>query len=207
MKPQLAFYFDASSCSGCKTCQVACKDKHNSPLAVRWRRVYEVCGGNWKARGTAWIPDLVAWHMSLACNHCADPICLHACPNRAIEKNGQGLVLIRYERCMGCRYCEWICPYGALQFDREKRVMTKCSFCADYLEEGKAPSCVSACPMRALDYGWLDELEAKYGHEKEAFPLPPASYTQPALVITPHRDAQRAKNIALRIANKEEVKS
>ncbi len=203
---QLAFYFDASGCSGCKTCQVACKDKHNSPMGVRWRRVYEVCGGDWKKEGNAWIPGVYAYHISLACNHCEDPICMDACPNKAIVKKENGVVLIDYDRCMGCKYCEWTCPYGALQFDPEKRVMTKCTLCADYLEDGKAPSCVAACPMRVLHYGDLEDLEAKHGKYNEGFPLPKEKYTKPALVITPHRDAPKAQDILLQIANKEEVK-
>ncbi len=203
---QLAFYFDASSCSGCKTCQVACKDKHDSPLAVRWRRVYEVCGGDWVKDGPAWIPNIYSYHMSLACNHCQEPVCLDACPNKAMVKDEKGVVHIDYDRCMGCKYCEYTCPYGALQFDKHKKVMTKCNFCADYLAEGKPPSCVAACPMRALDYGELEELERRHGKQNEIFPLPKEKYTKPAIVITPHRDVRKPGTHELQIANKEEVK-
>ncbi len=204
---QLAFHIDASACSGCKTCQVACKDKHNSPLGVRWRRVYEVCGGGWIKKGAAWVQNLQAYHLSMACNHCQDPICMHACPNKAIRKNQHGLVLINYDRCMGCRYCEWTCPYGALQFDPEQKIMTKCSFCADYLDEGKPPSCVSACPMRVLNYGELDELEKQYGKNRYDFPLPEPHHTKPALIITSHKDAEKSKGNKMTIANTEEVRS
>ena len=203
---QLAFYFDASACSGCKTCQVACKDKHNSPVGVRWRRVYEVCGGGWTKMGEAWKQNLSAYNLSMACNHCQDPICMHRCPNKAIVKNGQGVVLINYDRCMGCRYCEMACPYGALQFDAVQKVMTKCSFCADYLEEDKPPSCISSCPMRALDFGDLEELEQRHGKNNEGFPLPDEHYTQPALVITSHQKAGKLNRKAYKIINKEEVK-
>ncbi len=202
---QLAFYFDSSSCSGCKTCQVACKDKHNSPLGVRWRRVYEVCGGDWIKQGEAWTHNISAYHVSMACNHCKDPVCMHSCPNKAIVKDGQGIVLINYDRCMGCKYCEWTCPYGALQFDNEQKVMTKCTLCADYIEEGKPPACVSACPMRVLDFGLLEDLELKYGAGNEYFPLPENRFTNPALVVKPHRDSRKSGNRDLKIANKEEV--
>ncbi len=204
---QLAFYFDASGCSGCKTCQVACKDKYNSPLAVRWRRVYEVCGGDWVKSGNAWIPNIYAYNISMACNHCEDPICKDSCPNRAIIKNESGVVLINYDRCMGCRYCEWTCPYGALQFDPGKKVMTKCTFCADYLDEGKPPACVSACPMRVLDFGELDQLHQRHGTFDEQFPLPQPHFTKPALVIRPHRDGRKSGNREMKIANQEEVTS
>ncbi len=203
----MAFFFDAASCSGCKTCQVACKDKHNSPMGVRWRRIYEVSGGDWIAEGKAWRPTVFSYHLSLACNHCKEPTCMKACPNKAIVKNGQGLVLIHEERCMGCRYCEWTCPYDALQFDPNKKVMTKCTLCADYLEEGKPPSCVAACPMRVLDYGELETLEKKHGIKtNELFPLPEARHTQPALVLKPHPTSRKTGSPEAHIANREEVK-
>ncbi len=202
---QLAFYFDASGCSGCKTCQVACKDKYDAPMAVRWRRVYEVCGGDWIKKGQAWISNIQSYNVSMACNHCEEPVCMHSCPNKAITKNEQGIVLINYDRCMGCRYCEFTCPYGALQFDSSKKVMTKCTFCADYLEEGKPPSCVAACPMRVLDFGEKEELEARYGKNGEFFPLPEERFTKPALVVTPHNHSRKAGNTEFQIANKEEV--
>ncbi|MFO7997974.1 MAG: DMSO/selenate family reductase complex B subunit [Bacteroidales bacterium] len=206
MTKQLAFFFDASSCSGCKTCQVACKDKHDAPMGVRWRRVYEVCGGAWKQQGKAWIPELFAYHMSVACNHCEDPVCAKSCPNKAIVKQDNGVVLIDPDKCMGCKYCEWTCPYGALQFDSLKKVMTKCTFCADYLEQGKPPACVSACPMRALEFGELEELERRHGKNKEIYPFPEAFHTQPAVVVKPHPTAKNIEKHKPEIANKEEVR-
>lgn len=75
MPPQYAFYFDSSSCSGYKACQIACKDKHGLRVGILWRRVYEVTGGGWEQRGAAWIHDVFAYNVSLACNHCQRPIC------------------------------------------------------------------------------------------------------------------------------------
>ena len=207
MAKQLAFYFDASACSGCKTCQVACKDKHDSPMGIRWRRVYEVCGGEWKQQGKAWVPDLIAYHMSVACNHCENPVCASSCPNKAIVKREDGVVLIDHNRCMGCKYCEMSCPYGALHFDPDRKVMTKCTFCADYLEQGKPPSCVSACPMRVLDFGELEALERKHGTNKEVYPFPEAVYTGPAVVIKPHPTTKGKEKHKPLIANKEEVRT
>lgn len=203
---QMAFYFDSSACSGCKTCQVACKDKYDLAAGVLWRRVYEVCGGDWIRRGNAWLPNILSYHVSLACNHCEEAICIETCPNTAIVKDEKGIVLIDQDRCMGCRYCEWSCPYGALQFDSNNRVMTKCTFCADYIEEGKDPACITACPMRAMDYGELEQLREKYGNNSDIYPLPDSTYTGPAIVVTPHRDSRIAGNRELRIINREEVK-
>ncbi|RPI20928.1 MAG: 4Fe-4S ferredoxin, partial [Chloroflexota bacterium] len=85
MTTQFAFYFDSRACSGCKTCQVACKDRHNLPTGVLWRRVYEVSGGSWTQMGSAWLPGVFAYHLSLSCNHCENPACLQGCPSRAIS--------------------------------------------------------------------------------------------------------------------------
>ncbi len=116
-----------------------------------------------------------------------------------------GLVLIKEERCMGCRYCEWACPYGALQLDKKTGTITKCTLCNDYLEEGKPPACVSACPMRVLETGDLEELKARYGKHETVSPLPPEHYTQPAIVVKPHQHAKQ--RTGLHIINKEEVKN
>ncbi|MBW6496879.1 MAG: dimethylsulfoxide reductase subunit B [Bacteroidales bacterium] len=203
---QLGFFFDASACSGCKTCQVACKDKNDSPMGVRWRRVYEVSGGEWVQQGPAWVQDIFSWNVSMACNHCIDPICLKSCPNNAITKNEMGLVLIDPNKCMGCKYCEWTCPYGALQFDNERKVMSKCDFCADYLEQGKPPACVAACPMRVIDFGELEELRKRHGSQNEVFPLPQKTFTDPALVVKPHPGTKKAEKHSPHIANIEEVR-
>ena len=204
---QLAFYFDAASCSGCKTCQVACKDKHNLPMGIRWRRVYEICGGDWKQEGKIWMQNIHSFHVSLACNHCREPICLEVCPNRAITKNSRGIVEIDPLRCMGCRYCEMSCPYGALQYDKESRLMTKGNLCLDYLEMGQLPSCVAACPMRALDIGELEELRAKYPDAIDnIFPLPASHHTLPSVLVKAHPHALTKEGPGLQINNTEEVR-
>jgi len=205
MAKQKAFYFDSSRCSGCKTCQIACKDKHNLNNSIKWRKVYEVCGGDWVQNAQTWISNLGAYNVSLSCNHCQDPICMKSCPNKAIYKTEEGVVLIDESKCMGCQYCEWACPYDALTLDKETGVMTKCTMCYDYLEEGKEPACVAACPMRVLEIGDLDELERKYGKHANVYPLPPVHHTRPSIVINEHPSAQRSKN--WKIINQEEVKN
>ena len=213
---QLAFYLDASACTGCKACQVACKDHNGLPVGLLWRRVYEVSGGGWRHEGAAWVHDVFAYHLSLACNHCERPACLEVCPAGAIRKRADGIVLIDPEKCIGCRYCAWACPYGAPQYDAATGRMTKCTFCVEEIDAGRPPACVAACPMRALDYGERAELEARHAPRtgevgavrepplppgKAAVPLPDDSLTRPALLIRPHRDAQRAGGVA----NREEV--
>jgi DMSO reductase iron-sulfur subunit len=189
-----AFTFDASACSGCKTCQEACKDKNNLPVGILWRRVIEVSGGEWYTAGSAWENSVFAYNLSLACNHCEHPKCAGVCPVDAYSVRPDGIVLIDAFRCMGCGYCAWACPYSAPQYDPERGIMTKCDFCYDYLDAGVPPSCVAACPLRILDYGTTEKPELLHQGRnlwqlpanEHPYPLPNYSRTEPHLVIKPH---------------------
>lgn len=194
MAKQLAFYFDSSTCIGCKACQVACQDKNNLSADIMWRRVFRYGGGNWvQTSSSVVVPNnLFRYFVSISCQHCQNPACVDVCPTTAMHKDENGVVSVDSEKCIGCRYCEWACPYGAPHFDEAVGIMTKCNFCQDLLAEGGAPACVEACVMRALDFGELEELKAKYGSLDAIEPLPSGEYTQPALVITPHRHAELA---------------
>jgi anaerobic dimethyl sulfoxide reductase subunit B (iron-sulfur subunit) len=205
MVSQYAFFFDASACTGCKACQIACKDRNDLGPGLLWRRVYEVAGGSWEKRGQAWVPSVVAYNISMACNHCQNPVCALACPVKAIGKRDDGIVLIETTRCIGCRYCEWACPYTAIRFNATSNTVSKCHFCYDALDRGEPPACVAACPGRALDFGDLDDLRKKYGNVRQTFPLPDPSQAEPALVIRPHRDAEKAAGRGADVANWEEV--
>jgi len=201
-----AFYLDTNSCSGCKACQVACKDKHSLEAGILWRRVYEIAGGGWRRVGDAWESTVFAYNLSLACNHCAKPICVEVCPTQAISQREDGIVLINEKICTGCRYCSWACPYGAPQYNTAAGKMTKCTFCVDNLDAGLPPACVAACPMRALDFGDRADLEIKYGKAAAFYPLPAAGLTDPSLVLTPPNDAFKAQSEPACIVNWEEVR-
>ena len=205
MTKQYGFYLDTSSCTGCKACQIACKDKNTLPVGILWRRVVEVQGGEWLPRGNAWITNVFAYNVSSACMHCEQPICTEVCPTKAMSQRKDGIVTVNAKRCMGCRYCEKACPYGAPQFDHSRGVMTKCNFCFDLIDSGKPPACVAACQMRVLHFGNLDELQAKFGTLNEIYPLPEATLTLPSLVVTAHKDAVCGEKKGAHIANPEEI--
>ena len=100
MAKQLAFYFNASACTGCHVCQaLPCQDKNGLPFATRWRRVYQYGGGGWipdPNDKTLMLPnDVFVTTVSTACMHCQDPICLKvSCPAEAISNRDDGVVLI-----------------------------------------------------------------------------------------------------------------
>jgi anaerobic dimethyl sulfoxide reductase subunit B (iron-sulfur subunit) len=205
------FIFDASACSGCKTCQEACKDKNGLPVGVLWRRVIEVSGGKWQSAGSAWENSVFAYNLTLACNHCRHPKCAGVCPTDAYTVRPDGIVLLDSSRCMGCGYCAWACPYGAPQYDGEQGIMTKCNFCYDNLDAGLPPTCVAACPLRVLDYGTIEELRnIKEGRNlwqlpaiEHPFPLPKYSRTEPRLVIKPHPGMK--STLEKKVSNWEEI--
>lgn len=212
-----AFTFDASACSGCKACQVACKDKNQLPLGVLWRRVYEVSGGSWQQYGDAWVTDVFAYNLTVACNHCAHPKCAGVCPTDAYVVRADGIVYIDVSKCIGCGYCNWACPYAAPQYNWQAGYMTKCDFCYDNIDAGLPPACVAACPMRVLDFMEIGEQGVKaldrpllssnlweVPASEHPFPLPDYSRTQPHLAIKPHN----AMNNKLEkvVSNREEIR-
>jgi anaerobic dimethyl sulfoxide reductase subunit B (iron-sulfur subunit) len=206
MAKQLAFSVDINNCIGCKTCQVACKDKNNLPNGVSWRRVFQYEGGEWIDQGGQMAPSNVyAYSVSAACMHCQDTICTQVCPTTAITKNADGIVTIDPDHCIGCRYCSWACPYGAPQFDVSRGVMTKCDMCADLVAKGERPVCVEACPQRAIDFGPLDELQKKYGSFAAPAPLPDPSITKPSVVYKPSRMTKSSGDISGHLMNLEEL--
>ena len=209
-----AFSFDASSCSGCKACQEACKDKNNLPVGVIWRRVIEVSGGEWYRTGGSWENNVFAYHLSLACNHCRYPKCAGVCPTDAFSVRADGVVLLDSSKCMGCGYCAWACPYGAPQYNASKGVMTKCDFCYDNLDTGQPPACVSACPLRVLDFEPTEDPDDKKKSlialwkipaNEHPFPLASYSRTEPRLSNKRHPGMDSA--LGKTVANFEEIQT
>lgn len=190
MSGQLGFYFQQDRCIGCFTCQIACKDKNNLPIGQNFRRVYEFAGGGYSHARKGLVNDVYAYWLSMSCNHCANPACVKSCPTGAMKKSGDnGIVLIDQARCIGCRRCIAVCPYGAPQFNPQTGKTGKCDMCQDLLAKGEKPVCVTGCPMRVLDQGNLDELKKKYQGVDQIKGIPEPK-TKPSLVIKSHRSAK-----------------
>lgn len=140
--PRSGFLLDLGRCVGCSACVLACRLENGWSSENPWRRVLPL---NLRRR-----PGGPTYFLSVACHHCENPACLTACPSRAYEKRADGIVIHHEERCIGCRYCEMACPFGAPRYDTAKGVMTKCHFCHHRLDAGDQPACVAACPTEAL---------------------------------------------------------
>lgn len=167
---QHGFHFNASNCIACHACESACSEKNDLPSHLAYRHVGTIEGGSY--------PDVTRINISMACNHCEDPVCLKGCPTRAYTKYLEyGAVLQDPEICFGCGYCTWVCPYNAPQLDTQKGHVQKCNMCIDRLEVGLKPACVDACLGNALDFGVIDETPKKQQEIKLTIP----SFTDPSI--------------------------
>lgn len=170
---QHGFFFTADNCIGCHACESACSEKNDNPAHLSFRSVGYVEGGSY--------PDYKRMNISMACNHCDDPVCLKGCPTRAYTKHVEyGAVLQDPETCFGCGYCTWVCPYNAPQLDPVKGQVSKCNMCVDRLEVGLKPACVSACVGNALDFGVIENTPQNREQCKTSIPgFPDPEITQP----------------------------
>jgi Fe-S-cluster-containing dehydrogenase component len=179
-QPRWAMAIDLGKCmrdEGCTLCSSACHRVHNVPAipdpkhAVKWI---------WKERREKIFPTesapapLEGAALPVFCNHCDNPPCTRTCPTGATWKRADGIVMMDFHRCIGCRYCMAACPYGSRSFNwvdpkpfvhpvnpgfptRTRGVVEKCNFCEERLALGKSPLCVEACPDGALIFGDLKD--------------------------------------------------
>lgn len=138
------FLLDLHRCVGCSACVLACRIENGRADTAAWRRVLSL--------NLARRPGGPTYSLSVACHHCDAPACLQGCPARAFEKRPDGIVLHREDLCIGCRYCEMTCPFGAPQYDAAQGVVSKCHLCAHRVDAGREPACVVACPTGALQF-------------------------------------------------------
>ncbi len=181
-----AMVVDLAACHehpGCTRCIEACDRAHNVPkIADRKHEIKwiwkEPFGHAFPSQGSRYLPeDLAEKPALLLCNHCDNPPCVRVCPTQATWKREDGVVMMDWHRCIGCRYCIAACPYGSRSFNwvdprqyldevnpdfptRTRGVVEKCNFCEERLAEGRIPACVEACPCGALHFGDLDDPES-----------------------------------------------
>jgi anaerobic dimethyl sulfoxide reductase subunit B len=176
---QYGFFVDLSRCIGCNGCVIACKQWHDlSPGPVKWMRVHQ-----WEK---AVFPNTRIHFLPIMCYHCEVPVCVKACPGKAIHKEDKyGAVLVDASKCRGTRRCWKACPYGTPQFEGDTSGvrMSKCNMCIDRLDSGLKPICVLSCSMRALEFGPMDELGKKYGNVRRAEEMPKDTLTRPAVIF------------------------
>jgi Fe-S-cluster-containing dehydrogenase component len=169
---------------GCTACRDACTQAHNIPDfgnpkdEIKW--IWTVPFGDA-------CPDLEYDFIKndiknspvvVLCNHCDNPPCVRVCPTKATFRREDGIVMMDYHRCIGCRYCMAACPFGSRSFNwrdprpfikeinpdfaaRTKGVVEKCNFCEERLAKGLLPACVEACPNKVLTFGDLEDPQSE----------------------------------------------
>lgn len=173
----IGFYFDMTRCIGCRACQVACKDKNRLDVGITFRNAHTYTTGA--------FPSIGMFSSTFSCNHCDSPACVANCPTGAMFKSEDGAVLHKDDVCIGCKTCVNSCPYQVPVLDEEAGIVRKCDSCVAIRQAGGQPACVAGCPNRALDFGEIDDLKAKYGDDlvSETTVHADPSMTSPSLLI------------------------
>jgi molybdopterin-containing oxidoreductase family iron-sulfur binding subunit len=214
------FGLDLSRCNGNRMCVAACvkennqsrpdpEGRHNNP--IEWIRVLQMD----KERGISFehadpyynpksVPEEGKFYLPVQCQHCANPPCVKVCPVGATWTERDGIVVIDYEWCIGCRCCMSACPYGARSFNwsdphlpvdqlnpnthvlgnrpRPRGVVEKCTFCIQRTRAGRYPACLEACPTGARKFGNLLDPDSEIRRlleEKRVFVLKEELNTRP----------------------------
>jgi len=182
-KNRWAMVVDLKKClveEGCTKCINACHKTHNVPdignpkdeIKWIWKEPYENAFVD--QENFYMTSSLEGQKIPILCNHCDNPPCVRVCPTQATWKREDGIVMMDWHRCIGCRYCVAACPYGSRSFNwrdprpyikeitpefptRTKGVVEKCTFCDERLAKGLEPACVEACSAKALVFGNLND--------------------------------------------------
>ena len=204
MSKQLALVIDLDVCVGCHACVTSCKEWNAGgvagplsdlepygadPIGTFLNRVQTFEVGTY--------PDTQTVHFPKSCLHCEDPPCVPVCPTGASYKRAEdGIVLVDADKCIGCKYCAWACPYGVRELDGTQKVMKKCTLCVDRIydlglpEADRKPACVMACPTSARIFGDIHDPQSEASRaiaERGGYALMPEWETKPANHYLPRR--------------------
>ena len=165
---------DLKGCVGCMACTVACKAENQTRPGIFWNIVKDQEFGEYPMVTRVFLP--------MPCMHCKEAPCVNVCPTGASHRRKDGIVIVDYDKCIGCKYCIEACPYGARYFNGEAAgyfgkeltemekigfsrhktgVVEKCTFCVDLVAQGKEPTCVKTCIGKARYFGDLDDPDSK----------------------------------------------
>ena len=143
---QYKLVINEKACWGCRTCEVACKQELDLPVGIQLIKVVE--DGPREVDGK--LEFLFRVHV---CQHCEDAPCAQVCPEEAIKRRDDGIVVLDQDKCVGCRLCVEECPYDAIAFDEDRGVAQKCNLCVERVDRGLLPACAdNVCLGHCIDF-------------------------------------------------------
>ena len=191
--PEVLFSYglDLSRCIGCRRCVYACVQENNQSRKpqIQWIRVLRLKNGSLNLEESehyyeaGMVPKDGYYTIPIQCQQCENPPCVKVCPTGATWQEPDGIVVVDYNWCIGCRYCMAACPYWARRFNfaepfipkeeintnthylgnrpRMRGVVEKCTFCIQRTRKGRYPACVEACPVGARKFGNILDPESE----------------------------------------------
>jgi Fe-S-cluster-containing dehydrogenase component len=146
-KKRYVMVLDSRKCIDCKACVVACKAENDVPLGVFRNWITPEREGQYPRLRTSFDPE--------QCHHCENPSCVRVCPTGASYQREDGIVMVKEDDCIGCKYCIIACPYNARYHNEATHTVGKCTFCAHRVDRGELPACVETCPSKVRTFGDL----------------------------------------------------
>jgi molybdopterin-containing oxidoreductase family iron-sulfur binding subunit len=186
-----AYALDLSRCIGCRRCVYACVQENNQSRRpqIEWIRVLRFEDGTLNFEESdhyyeaGMMPIDGDYTMPIQSQQCENPPCVKVCPTKATWKEPDGIIVVDYNWCIGCRYCMAACPYWARRFNfadpeipkeelnpnlhylgnrpRARGIVEKCTFCVQRSRKGRYPACVEACPVGARKFGNILDSESE----------------------------------------------
>ena len=143
---QYKLVINEEACWGCRTCEVACKQELGLPVGIQLIKVVE--DGPRVVDGK---PEFL--FRVQVCQHCEDAPCVQACPEEAIKRRADGIVVLEQDKCVGCKLCVEECPYDAIAFDEDRGVAQKCNLCVERVDRGLLPACAdNVCLAHCINF-------------------------------------------------------
>lgn len=183
------FIFNHIKCVACSACSAACVLENG--WTIRPRAIF-----TYNHEVSPYLPLI---NISLACNHCETAVCMEGCPAKSYTRDAlTGAVIINDKKCIGCKYCQWNCPYDAPKYNDETNTIGKCNLCFSGLIEGRLPACTTACPTGALSFA-----ELKMQADKNTFPWFPDKNLSPKIEFSGKKNYDLLRIIPERVAEPE----
>ncbi|RME93914.1 MAG: 4Fe-4S dicluster domain-containing protein [Verrucomicrobia bacterium] len=191
---QFVYCLNLTRCVGCRKCVHACVAENNQSRSpeIQYIRVLEMPNGTFDVEQSEHtyqppaVPREQRYYMPVQCHQCRKPPCVKACPVEATWQEEDGITVVDYDWCIGCRYCEAACPYWARRFNwakpripkdklnlnmsylgnrpRKKGVMEKCHFCIQRTRAGRYPACLEVCPTGSRKFGNILDPESEVSY-------------------------------------------